>query len=198
MKVLISQLYDDRGLIAEFTNERNRNKLFSSREVHELIQSLINEADKTEMSENELMLMAQFFCNIFLASPLRSIENCHALIDTLASCLQDLTSAQQARYLGKVEHILQKECFVRSAESIIAMKELAELIEVSKMLADDNIGIQSYSEHDPEIRFEYIQRDKHVLEKIQEDDDLRQYIEKTFKRKAEEIFNYASLDYQSK
>lgn len=198
MKVLVSKLYENSGLIADFTHERNKNKPFSSMDVHKLIQSLIDEAAKTGMNENELMQMARFFCSIFFDSPLRSIENCHALINTLASCIQDLTSDQQARYLGKVEHILQKECFLRSTESIIAIKELAELIEISKALADDDIGLQNYYEQDPEIRFEYIQRDQRVLEIIQEDDDLRQYIEKTFKRKAEEIFNYASLDYQSK
>lgn len=39
-----------------------------------------------------------------------------------------------------------------------------------------------------------MQRDKRVLEAIQEDDDLRQYIEKKFGKRAEEIFNYAVLD----
>lgn len=197
MKVLISQLYDGRGLIGEFANDGNRNRSFSSKDVRELIQSLIDEAEKTGMSENELKQMAQFLCSIFLESPLRSIENCHVLIDTLATCLQDLTSAQQSRYLRKVEHILQKECFLRSAESIIAIKELAELVEISKALTNDNIGLQDYYEQDPEIRFEYIQRDQCVLKKIQEDDELRQYIENTFQKKAEDIFNYASLEDKS-
>ena len=35
---------------------------------------------------------------------------------------------------------------------------------------------------------------KRVLEAIQEDEDLRQYIEKKFRKQAEDIFNYAALD----
>ena len=66
---------------------------------------------------------------------------------------------------------------------------------ISKKERNDDIGSQSYYyESDPEIRFHYIQRDKRVLEAIQEDENLREYIEKKFGKRAEEIFNYAVLD----
>ena len=54
MKTIIAQLYDDRGLVAQFANERNRNKNFSSKDVHLLIQSILDEADKDGASEEDL------------------------------------------------------------------------------------------------------------------------------------------------
>lgn len=194
MKVLISQLYDGRGLIGEFANDGNRNRLFSSKDVRELIQSLIDEAEKTGMSEYELKEIAKFFDNIFLYSHKRTIEYCHELIDALAMNLVEFPISIQSLYVNKLEHILKKEFALRIAESATNILEIADIINSTKKEAGDNIGIQSYSEFDPEIRFEYINRDKRVLKRIQEDDDLRQYIEKKIGRKAEEIFNYASLE----
>lgn len=97
--------------------------------------------------------------------------------------------------MGKVEQILKKEFALRIVEATMRIAEIAGDIEISKKLGNDDIGIQDYYyESDPQIRFHYIQRDKRVLEAIQEDDDLRQYIEKKFGKRAEEIFNYAILD----
>jgi hypothetical protein len=198
MKVVIGQLYDGRGLIAQFTNERNLNMNFSSKDVSELIRSLVKEADKDGASKEELNEMVYFFSNIFLFSPLRSLESCHMLIDILAKNLQDLPTSEQSIYMGKVEHILKKELALRLAESILNSLNIAEMIDCSKDIADDDSGTQFYYERNPEIQHEYIQRDKLVLEKIQDDDDLRLYIEKKLGQKAEEIFNYASLAGKSK
>lgn len=187
MKVLLTQLLDNESIIAKFTNDATASKKFSSSDIHDLIQSLIDEADKAGMSERELIDLAKFLESIFLCSHLRSIERCHMLIDGLALNLQDLPSSVQAAYLGKVEHILDKEYALRIAESAFRIRDLAELV------SSNEFDVQFYYEHDPEIRFEYMQRDREVLERIQEDDDLRKYIEKVFQRKAEEIFNYVEL-----
>lgn len=193
MKVLIGQLYDDRGLIAKFANERNKNTKFLSSDVHALIQALLDEADKDGANQEELKQMTHFFSSIFLYSPLRSVQCCHELIDMLAMNLQDLPTSDQSIYLGKVEHILKKEFALRVAESTLHNLNLAGMIDLSNEITSDDTSAKFYYERDPEIRFEYIQRDKRVLEKIQEDDDLRRYIEKKLGKKAEEIFNYASL-----
>lgn len=194
MKVLISQLYKSEGVVAEFVSERNKNKTFSADDVIELKESLVNEAKKAEMNEDELKYLDQFFNDFFFISPARSINFCHMLIDALAINLQSLTSSQKAVYLTKFEHILKKEFALSIAESAMIIEGIAEEIEMSKKEAGDDIGIQSYHPFEVEIRNEYMQRDRAVLEAIQGDDDLRQYIEKKFGKKAEEIFNYAALD----
>lgn len=197
MKSLLSQLYDNRGIIADFVNGGKKSKKFSSKEVREFLDILKEEIEKAESDEkkNELEGMDNFFSEIFLWSPLRSVEDCHGLIDSCASYLQDLPIDSQGYYLGTMEHILKKEFSLRYTEATIEMKMLAEEIELSKEIYNDDIGIQRYyGIQDPQIRFQYLQRDKRVLEAIQEDDDLRQYIEKKFGKKAEDIFNYAMLD----
>ena len=190
IKVIMRQLYDKKGLVAKFTNEHTD---ISSSDIHKLIQSIIDEEDKNGATEDELVNLACFLDNIFFCAPLYSIENCHLAIDTLVLNLQDLTSTQQAVYLSKVEHTVKKEVKLRIAESAINALEICESIELSKQLYEYDIGIQGYCEFDSKIRLEYVQRDKNTLAKIQEDDDLRYYIEKKIGKKAEEIFNYATL-----
>lgn len=102
MKVLLSQLYDNKGIIAEFTNERKRNKKFSSIEVYEFIESLKDIADSEGLDENDIERMVEFFSKIFLLSPLCIVENCHMSIDSLAATLQDLDYYEQAKYLLRV------------------------------------------------------------------------------------------------
>lgn len=163
-------------------------------EVSKLIHSIIVEANKNGASKNEVEQLVLFFSNIFSYSPLRSKQYCHALIDLLAKHMEDLPSSDQSIYLGKVEHILTKEFALRIAESTQHILTIAKGIDY----VDGDIGDQYYYERNPGIRFEYAERDKRVLEKIQNDEDLRQYIEKKLGRKAEEIYNYAVLVNNSK
>lgn len=196
MKSLLIQLYSNEGLIADFANKGKKNMKFSSKEVREFLDTLNHEAEKaeSELEKADLIDMEIFFSKLFLWSPLRSLEDCHELLDVIAANLSDLPVDQQSLYLGKVEHILEKEVALRLVEAAMNIAEIAGDIELSKKQSNDEIGIQSYYESEPQIRFHYIQRDKRVLETIQEDDDLRQYIEKKFGKRAEEIFNYAALD----
>lgn len=192
LKVILSQIIRDEGIISDYVNDRNDD--FSVDKVHELIQELIFEAEKTGMDEDELIETATFLCSIFSVSPLRFKENCHRLIDVLALKLQDLPSSNQAVYLNKIELLLRKEVALRLLELAINTEKIAEIIEFSKELYGDDIGCQNYSAYDPEIRCEYINRDREALKNIQEDDALRQYIETTIGKKAEDIFNYTALE----
>jgi hypothetical protein len=193
MKAILRQLYNRQGLVWKMAEEQTEKSVCSTAEVYELIESIIDVERNKGANETESEAMAEFFSKIFLFSQLRYLENCHKIIDLLILNLQDLTSTRQAVYLGKVEHILKKEFALRIAESTIEIHQIADIIEQSKQFIEDEIHIQAYSEHDPEIRLDYIQRDKNVLDKIKEDEDLRIYIEKKVGKKAEDIFNYAAL-----
>lgn len=178
MKNLINQLNDDDSSIAKFTKGRTSEINFSPNEVRKLIQSILDEADK-----NELEQIAFFFSGIFLYSPLRSKQDCHDLIDCLSLSMSD-----QSIYLGKIEHILKKEFALRIAEATLHILAIAKGLDY----ADGDIGNHYYYERNPEIRFEYAERDKRVLKKIQEDDDLRLYIEKNLGEKRK-IFSIIPL-----
>lgn len=198
LKVIFSQLYDKKGIIDKFINEKSEHKKFSVRDVHKLIQELLDEAEKAGMDEEELIKLAQFFSDIFLESPLRSIEYCHTLIDALALNLQDLTYGEQIQYLKKVEHILKKEFALRFAEKTLREANLGWCIDDRRKAMGDDISSEKFYEYDPDIRYIYMQRDKAILENIREDDDLRQYIEKKLGKRAEEIFDYAELGLNDK
>lgn len=185
IKVLLSKLYSGEGVIGEFVNERHRNKKFSSGDVIKFIYSLCDEIAKDdEMNKEEMKYLLIFLQNIFLYSPLRSLETCHSMIDALALNLHDLSCDEQSIYLGKVEHILKKEFALRIAESAIEVVRIAERKKAQE---------EYYCEKDPEIQYYYAQRDMNILKAIQEDGDYRQYIEKKLGSKAEDIFSYASL-----
>lgn len=193
IKYIFTQLYDKKGIIYDFARSSNKGKKFKSRDVHKMIQELCDEAEREGMDEKELLNLTMFFANLFLESPLRSIEYSHALIDSLALNLQDLTCEQKAIYLLKFEDILKKEFAIRCVELALNAKGLGELIEERRRLVGDDIYGDEFYEYEPELRYHYIERDKELLEKIQDDDDLRDYIEKKLGKKAEEIFNYATL-----
>ena len=191
MKALVKQLNDENGLVSNFANKKDG---ISSSEIRLLIQSILDEEDKAGAGENELRQLAAFLDRLFCCGLLYTIENCHAMIDLLALNLQDLLSDEQVKHFVKVEHLLKKEVSLRISESAIKCLELADIIEISKNFDCDSIGGQGYSNLDPEVRGEYLRRDRQVLRKIQEDEGLRAYIEGRIGKRAEEIFNYAFIE----
>jgi len=190
IKAILIQLYDREGLFAQFLYEKSD---VSSRDIRDLIESVLDEEDKRGASEEELALYALFLDNTFCCGLLYSIENCLKNIEMLKLNLQDLPYNYQKIYFSKVEHILRKEVVLSIAGSAIFISKIAEEIELLKQQPENDIGLRIYNRFEPEIRDEYIQRDKSMLKKIQEDDDLRYYIERKIGKKAEEIFNYATL-----
>lgn len=194
IKYILSQIYDQKGLIYDFAMSKNKGEKFKSRKVHKMVQELCDAAEKDGMKESELIELVEFFSNIFLESPLRSIEYCHALVDSLAFNLQELPYNQKATYLLKFEDVLKKTYAMRVVELALNTANLGEYIEKRRELVGDDIYNEEFFEYDPPLRYYFMERDKELLGKIQEDEDLRYYIEKKLGKKAEEIFNYAKLN----
>lgn len=128
MKSLLSQLYSNEGIIANFVNSGKKNIKFSSNEVRNFLDILLKEAEKAESDEKkeELEEMGMFFSQLFLWSPLRSVEDCHNLIDSIATYLQDIPINDQSYYLGTIEHILKKEFALRFAEATININGVSQ------------------------------------------------------------------------
>ena len=187
IKRILCQIYDKKGIIVDYIDQHKANEQVSSQEIRKFIQSIIDEADKEGFEEFELEQICGFFAMALSYPQKFIIEQCHDWIDCLAVNLEELPYTLQVAYLGDLDLMLKKEVALRLAESTINIGFLAEIF-------DENEDEQTYSGHELEVRYEYMQRDKAVLEKIQEDDDLRQYIEKKFGKKAEEIFSYAALN----
>jgi len=191
VKTLLKMLWRDQGIATQLLKKQ---AAITAADIRDLIQAIIDEEAKKDVSDEELVELLKVLTNIFHHSHLFLLENCHTLIDSLATNVYDLTSTAQAAYFAKVEHILKKEFALRLTESLTNSLDIAMIIEESKQFYEDKFGVQRYCEYDAELRFEYIQRDKLMLAAIQEDDDLRYYIEKKLGQKAEDIFNYAALE----
>lgn len=194
IKYILSQIYDKKGLIYDFAMSNNKDEKFKSRKVHKMIEELCDAAVEDGMEERELLQLVEYFSDIFLESPLRSIEYCHALVDSLAFHLQDLTYNQKALYLKNFEAVLKKTYSMRIAELTFNSIYVGNCIEVRRKLVGEDIYNDEFFEYDPELRNYFIDRDKELLEMIQEDEDLRCYVEKKLGKKAEEIFSYAKLN----
>ena len=81
---------------------------------------------------------------------------------------------------------------MRIAELTIKSVYVGNCIEERRKVVGDDIYNDEFFEYEPDLRNYFIDRDKELLEMIQEDKDLRYYIEKKLGKKAEEIFNYAN------
>ena len=141
------------------------------------------------LSEDKLKEVALFYARLFGYFPADLIEQCHQLVDAFALNLQDFPFEEQVLYLNKFLRTLKHEFILRIVESTINMRDIAEII-----TADNDEGEIPYSFCCPEVRETYIKRDKNVLEKIQQDPNLRTYIETSFGRKVEEIFSYLNAE----
>lgn len=118
IRVLMSQLYTEKGIIAEFVKTHKYKPKFSSNDVIEFIQTLRDEASKDDTrNREELAWLAQFFENIFLNSPPYLLTTCHTIIDALAAELHDLPYNEQSISLKKVGDILRAELSLRIDKS---------------------------------------------------------------------------------
>jgi hypothetical protein len=196
MTAILRQFLDSNSLISKFAYKHSKSSDFSPVDVHRLIHSILEEANKHGSNAFELQQVAEFFNNVFFGSQLRSYMECHLCIDALYMNLHDLTNAEQVKYLRNVEVILKKEVSLRLAKIAVTAYVRASC-KNTDLLHDKQFEFlghgQNYDEIHNETKHELIQRDKEMLIKIQEDNDLREYIEKKFNKKAEEIFDYATL-----
>ena len=129
MKIIIRQLYEGKGLIAKFTD---KNSDISSMDVHDLIQSIIDEADKDGASEEGLADLMLFLTNLFNCSPMYLIEDCHSLLDILELNIQGLPTAHQALRLSKVLSFLKQEVAVQLIGDVSDLFEAAGIVQMSE------------------------------------------------------------------
>lgn len=193
IKKILFEVYQKQGIIFDYMNKYKKNETMSARELQEFIQEVIDEADRANFAEVELEGICEFLATVLRYPQKYIIERCHDWIDGLAVNLSDLTYNQQIAYLSDIDKKLKNEFVRRAVESVINIDNIAETLELAKSLYGEE-EVQTYCGYDPEVSYEYMQRDKEILDRIKYDDDLRQYIEKKLGKKAEEIFAYAALD----
>ena len=152
--------------------------------VHEFIQLNIDHMEEYNWHEEDIKNMVQFFDLIFEHSIRVKRTYCHELIDYLDYNNQVYPMTFRLEILGRIEKYLQKEYARTAVESLFYMGELSSMLKDAKELTE------SFDYGDDIIASEYMQRDKKVLEHIQNEPIIRRYIEEKTGRKAEELFSH--------
>jgi len=127
---------------------------------------------------------------MFLLGPRRAISKCHAHIDLFWSYIQGLTYKQQSDYLERIATFLEAEIMRLMAESTISIKKTCDSIKSLNL----SPSCTPYEHLPDDIKSVYLQRDRNILAAIQNDSDLRWYIEKTCNMEAEKIFGYTAFE----
>lgn len=168
----------------------SKDKDFSAEEARKFIDYVASELCASEKVGTKEQVV-EYLSDIFLLSHLRIIEECHTMIDIYAGNLQHQLRAEKLLSLQSLRDEITKYIIMNFVKRAYTIAEISNDIELSK---DGEAEIDCIYEGFPtNNQTEYIQRDIEILKAIQEDDDLREYIEKKTGKKAEDIFNYRAL-----
>lgn len=172
----------------------SKDKDFSAEEARKFIDCVASELCATEKA-GEKEKVVEYLSDIFLLSHMRIIEECHTMIDIYACNLQHQLRAEQLLSLQSLRDEISQFLTINLAKRAYKMAEISNDIELYK---DGEAEIDCiYDGFPTNIQSEYVQRDIEILNAIQEDGDLREYIEKKTGKKVEDIFNYRALtDYK--
>ncbi len=189
IKYLLRQfLASDKNTIKNFINSKDNN--YSVDEINKFIDQFTNEYCTPEDKCAKVYLV-EYMSNIFMLSHMRLIEECHALIDLYACNLQYLPRSLKLVNLQAFEDEISHLFALQLVGLARQIEDISRYIELCK---DDEEDIDCIYDNLPvSVQSEYVQRDQEILKAIQEDDDLRRYIEKKIGKKAEDIFNYKAL-----
>lgn len=149
-------------------------------------------ADEFYDSENsvEKDKLKRYLSDIFMLSHVRIVKECHELVDCYANALPYLPRTLKLLHLQKLKDELSCIIVSQLVQEAQKFKEVSEFIELCKDGEEVNC---IYDDFSVEIQTEYIQRDQEMLRDLQEDEDLRAYVENKIGKKVEEIFNYKAL-----
>ncbi|MGN0650039.1 MAG: hypothetical protein ACI4KM_06350 [Oscillospiraceae bacterium] len=192
--LLISMYLSDN--IAKFIRmNKNDHGIIKTDKFHDYVQLLIDEIDKKgDFTEEQIKNFVSGISNIYRAFPLSIIDSCHVLLDNIKNTFASLTFNQQFEYSYTLYNILKSEFAHRFVNQAIDIRMISEILD-NNMDQYNKEDVLKYTECDylsDELRLEYVERDSHIIALIQEDVLLREYIEKSLGKKAEEIFCYDS------
>lgn len=196
LKYVIIQLVNNDGICSRLIDKHTKDNTISAKEIHNFIQGYLDLMEKEGYSEQDMVATLELFSWLFCDPLLASIEYCHQMIDFIHFNLLLYPYTYQVLEMKKVEEQIKKIFAQTVVEAVFEVGELAQFIEKTKALNEDDVGIQKYfcnedGEEDG-ASLEYKSRDYRVLQMIQQDKDLRLYVEKRVGKKAEEIFNVAA------
>lgn len=124
------------------------------------------------------------------------LNNIMNIIDAIDSNLSTYIYTYRLQKLNELRIKLEQEFVNTTVEAVMNTGKLAEFIESTKELLEDNIGVQNYEsssdeEEEDDIQLEYLQRDRQTLNYLKENPYIKKHIEEKVGKKVEDIFNIA-------
>lgn len=194
VKHILTELVKNEGILSKFIDKKNTNEFVGIEEVRGFIQSYIGKLEEDGYNENEIKAAVEFLSMLFLLPVHVSRENCYQYVMSIWLNLQAYPYTHQVSTMKQTEALLKKQLAVSAVNSIFMIGELSELIQSSKNITEDGIGIQDYGNDTPTA--EYFERDRKALQLIQSNPEIRAYVERLTGQKAEEVFNVAASTMQ--
>lgn len=163
---------------------------FSAEDAAKFIEYIVTES-YVAANDATKEKMVKFLSDDTMVSHVRIIEDCHKLVDSYARELQHLVKSEQLIHLQLLKDEIFHFHILELVERAYRMAVISNEVELYKD-GEEKVGC-IYEGLPKSVQSEYVQRDIEILKAIQEDDDLRAYIEKKTGKKAEDIFNYRAL-----
>lgn len=189
IKVLLHGVFrTDNNPISDFLLSKGDD--FSVEDATKFIDYLVANLYATE-EEGKKEDLVKSLSDDTMVSHMRIIDECHKLVDGYARELQHLLKSERLIHLQLLRDEILHFHALELVERAYRIAEISEMVELYK---DGEEEIDCIYEGSPKsVQSEYVQRDIEILKAIQEDDNLRAYVEKKIGKKAEDIFNYRAL-----
>lgn len=182
---LISVLQSSEKIKEYWKDYRDKDGLIHYHVIHEYISDLASEIESTgHFSRDVIDVISSKIFDCYNAYPNAYFELCHDLIEEYRQSLVGFLCGENMSFVYRLHCILVGELTLLDTE--VALR--AENICNCRKQALECFGKVDYSYSPGGLGREYAERDRNLLRKIRDDNDLRVYLEKKIGYTIEEVF----------
>ena len=131
---------------------------------------------------------------LFQLSVRQTIQRCHELLDCYALNLKPYLYTYQNTYAAKMERVLMKILASTMVEAAIHCSDLGSFIKDAMELTESDSISDLYGEEDDVVKDEYVQRDKAVIQFLNENPEFKLVVEKKTGATIESIWRLTEDD----
>lgn len=186
LKFILTQLAQEKGFAFDFLQKKV--DLASIEDTHNLIQQMLDSMATDGLSDDEAQAIVNWLDRAFQFSFRLEIENCHRMVDSIAANMLQYPYTHSMIYVNQFHQLLQREFARITVEAIMNIGELAEFLQMAKDIAETDSPSDLYGEEDDAIKSEYCQRDSNVVAFLDNNPEIRRYVERRAGATVEEIW----------
>ena len=192
IQMILEQLAKEEGL--SFKIWENRDDTFDLGEVHAFIQDYADYLGEHGYDEGTILGVVKELDMLFQLSVRQTIQRCHELLDCYALNLKPYLYTYQNTYAAKMERVLMKILASTMVEAAIHCSDLGSFIKDAMELTESDSISDLYGEEDDVVKDEYVQRDKAVIQFLNENPEFKLVVEKKTGATIESIWRLTEDD----